>query len=413
MKVLKRDLLADISDGRLQGFRYFPPHDGPATPEHAIAMLGVASLDSFEKKDLYFSIMLELRKRGYGILAAGNRELLAATDYAKYYSLIRGGDTATGATREESPSESPGAGGFRVKRILGKYSRKFRPDLRRVRSKVKAVALAVRPVFYLTQWYVPALTLAAKDADVPTALWCMDDPMIIEENWFYGDWFAYATEFDFVFSVSKGALPVYRNSGSKVTEWLPLYYDREVYTEADPCESVYPVSFVGNYFRDRQPACERILYPLVQHSPGMVHIFGAGWERAPQGAVVHGPVPRTKLPGVFSCSKVNVNLHREPAYRYAPAANFRTFEIPGAGGFELVEYMRGLEELFVLGKELVAVHDSREAQELTEYYADNEDERLRIAESGFDRVTKDHMLSVRMDKLMRRTGIPLTVKGNE
>jgi len=74
----------------------------------------------------------------------------------------------------------------------------------------------------------------------------------------------------------KSALPFYKEAGATSVNWLPLYFDPYLTGEEIGIECV--ISFVGNYFSDRLPACERILFPLIQKFEKDVHIFGSGWN---------------------------------------------------------------------------------------------------------------------------------------
>jgi spore maturation protein CgeB len=358
-------------------------HVFPSSGDGEVFALGVSSLDSFQKKDLYFSIKNELVRRGYTVLAVGQRELLGK------FSKDKGDMVA------ETIASGPKLG-----KALYKFFAKYRPDAFFIRSKVLKLFKEVKPCAFLTQWYVPLILDVVRKCGITSVLWCMDDPMIIEERWFYGDWFRYASNFDFVYTISKSALPFYKEAGATSVNWLPLYFDPYLTGEEIGIECV--ISFVGNYFSDRLPACERILFPLIQKFEKDVHIFGSGWnETVVKRASLHRAIPRSALKSVFLGSKINLNIHRESAYKY-PALNFRTFEITGFGGFEMVEYVKGLEELFEIGKELVAPKSSQEAIELAQHYLENDEQRLKIASNGQKRVLNEHTISHRIDSILKQ-----------
>jgi hypothetical protein len=376
----------------LEGFdwcRVFPPTLSGGDGGN-VCVLGLASLDSFRKKDLYASFKDELCGRGYTVVAVGQRELLG----------LSGVNTAG-----SSPAGAVGVSNSGFERMVRRLGLTLRPRSLVAARRLQKVFVSLEPAFFLTQWYVPVILDAAKNSGAKTLLWCMDDPMIIDENWFFGDWFNYACGFDFVYTVSRGAIPKYREAGAAHVKWLPLYFDTRLGTPHRTSEE-YGITFVGNYFSDREPACQRILYPLIRKFGGRVNLFGSNWSTSNGcgSATLHDAVGRDALPTIFSNSRINLNLHRESAYRYAPAPNFRTFEITGSGGFELMEYMEGVKELFDLGSELVAATHTQEAVELAEYYYDRSDERAKIAANGRRRVLAEHTITHRFNTILGDMG---------
>jgi spore maturation protein CgeB len=81
--------------------------------------------------------------------------------------------------------------------------------------------------------------------------------------------------------------------------------------------------------------------------------------------------------------------------------NTRTFEIPAAGGFELVDNVPGLEEHFDIGREIVAYSSPANFRELTEYYLSHPAERSAILERGHARVLRDHTYKQRLETILK------------
>lgn len=373
-------------------------------------VLGMMDERFLSGKDINYSLFNEFEKRGFIVKVVGNRQALESTGLPEKYRGIAGflfGDTFKGGG-QSGPDESPGAPPKTLRDAVQYVFSRIRVDRLFAYDLFLKVFSKIRPDLFITEWYLPEMLRAAKKFGATTVLWCVDDPMIIEEKWFYGKWFEYASEFDYVFTFSKGAVPFYRENGVVRVDWLPLFFDPAV---IGPPSSLggkrYPVSFVGNRFRDRDPACKRILAPLVRRFGEAVHVFGSGWTGDPNaaGAALHGPVERGKLGEVFRSSKISLNLHRESSYRFAGSLNYRTFEVLGAGGFELMEYLKGVEELFRLGSELVVAHSGSEAVELAQYYLDHDEERERIALQGYRRVMGEHTIAHRVDKILDTVGL--------
>jgi spore maturation protein CgeB len=70
--------------------------------------------------------------------------------------------------------------------------------------------------------------------------------------------------------------------------------------------------------------------------------------------------------------------------------NLRAFEIPAAGGFELVDEVPGLEEHFEPGSEMIAYKSPEHFRELADYYLTHPSERAAIIQRGRARVMRDH-----------------------
>jgi glycosyltransferase involved in cell wall biosynthesis len=81
--------------------------------------------------------------------------------------------------------------------------------------------------------------------------------------------------------------------------------------------------------------------------------------------------------------------------------NYRTFETTGCGTFLLTNYTPGLEKLFDIGKEIVVYNDLNDLDNKVKYYLENEEEREKIAKSGYERSKKDHTYFERSKKLIQ------------
>lgn len=82
------------------------------------------------------------------------------------------------------------------------------------------------------------------------------------------------------------------------------------------------------------------------------------------------------------------------------SANVRVFEIAGIGAFQLTAYRKGLEELFVIGKEIETYSSYEELIEKIDFYLKNDKKRIEIAKNGYRRAITDHTYEVRLKKLI-------------
>lgn len=104
----------------------------------------------------------------------------------------------------------------------------------------------------------------------------------------------------------------------------------------------------------------------------------------------------TELSAVYNQSKININITLHCIESGVPQ---RVFDVMAAGGFLISNYQQELEELFVIGKEIVVFHNLDELRELVRYYMDHEEERRLIAENGRKKVMELHGYADRLDKI--------------
>ena len=100
---------------------------------------------------------------------------------------------------------------------------------------------------------------------------------------------------------------------------------------------------------------------------------------------------------VFHYSKIVINnLHPGEIW----GINVRAFEIAGCGGFQLISWRPGLNQLFKEGEEIISFKSFNEMKEKIDYYLKNENERIRITENAFKRATLDHTYKKRLNLLL-------------
>jgi len=83
--------------------------------------------------------------------------------------------------------------------------------------------------------------------------------------------------------------------------------------------------------------------------------------------------------------------------------NVRTFEIAGAGGFQISQYKSGIASLFDINNEIVTYKTIGELYEKIDYYLSNEKERKKIATAGLKRAWRDHYYEKRLTRLINMT----------
>lgn len=102
---------------------------------------------------------------------------------------------------------------------------------------------------------------------------------------------------------------------------------------------------------------------------------------------IHPPVKETEMYKIFYSSRINLNITMRGIESGVPQ---RVFDIMSVGGFVLSNYQPELDELFQVGKELEVFHSLEELQDKADYYLEHENERIRIAVAGYQRVKQDY-----------------------
>lgn len=108
-----------------------------------------------------------------------------------------------------------------------------------------------------------------------------------------------------------------------------------------------------------------------------------------------GQASGEKMFKIFSASKININIQ---ANFMLHGGNLRTFEIPGCGGFELVD--RVDQNWFLEGKEIITLKSPDDLIKKIKYYLTHSSQRLRIAKNGYIRTHKEHTYQHRFEQLI-------------
>ena len=117
-----------------------------------------------------------------------------------------------------------------------------------------------------------------------------------------------------------------------------------------------------------------------------------------KGVHVH-PGVRTldEMPKVFNLSKINLNMTIRPIETGLP---LRCFDIIGCGGFLMTNYQSEIEDHFVIGQDLEAYSSVDELIDKCAFYLEHDDIRIKIAQSGYEKVKKEHSYFDRMKKML-------------
>ncbi|WMJ90222.1 CgeB family protein [Anaerocolumna sp. MB42-C2] len=107
---------------------------------------------------------------------------------------------------------------------------------------------------------------------------------------------------------------------------------------------------------------------------------------------------RIDMPKIFKCSKINLNI---TAKTIQTGLSLRIFDIMGAGGFLLTNYQAEIPEYFEIGKDLDTFGSQEELLYKVGYYLKHEDERKKIAFSGYQKVKQYHTFELRLEEMLK------------
>jgi spore maturation protein CgeB len=110
------------------------------------------------------------------------------------------------------------------------------------------------------------------------------------------------------------------------------------------------------------------------------------------------------------CGSLTVSAESESAetadVHYSDQIKGRNFEVPGCGGFLLTGMAENLGQYYAIGKEVVCFDDRHDLIEKVCYYLKHEDERVAIAQAGYERTLREHTYARRFSEIFGQIGAP-------
>jgi hypothetical protein len=171
---------------------------------------------------------------------------------------------------------------------------------------------------------------------------------------------------------------------------LPFACCPEIHYPMDLSKNI-DVSFVGT---NRNGRVELINY-LVSCGVNIL-IWGNNWPLDTQnymGKAIYLDKKRV----VYNSSKIVLNHH------YLIGVNMRFFEALGMKCFLLSDKVDGIEELgFKNGTHYVSYDNKEDLVDKINYYIEHQKEREKIANQGYDLVTKKHTYTIRVKELLAK-----------
>ncbi|MBW1782940.1 MAG: glycosyltransferase family 1 protein [Deltaproteobacteria bacterium] len=263
------------------------------------------------------------------------------------------------------------------RRCYADYAELNRALVETVEREHPDVMLAVQLNYEI---WLETLRIIQATGDTATICWTTDDSFKYREvSRFIGrSYHAMTTTY-------QEMLPRYQGDGIDnvlLTQWAANSQNLKEPLSAKECE--YPVSFVGAAHGDRRKRIGALSKYGIR-----VSCFGYGWPS--------GPLAAGEIPKIMRKSMISLNFANSRGRNQIKA---RTFEVPGAGGFLLTEYVPGLEKFYAIGNEIDAFYGKEELVEKIKYYLSHPHKRDFIARAGFQRTEREHIYEIRMKEAL-------------
>ncbi len=202
--------------------------------------------------------------------------------------------------------------------------------------------------------------------------------------------------FDIIFSSFPHFVDRFRQMGI-TSYYQPLAFDPRVLDKLPPSAREYQVTFTGGISMahgERKDFLEMISEQV------QIDFWGYGVELLPDYCSLknryHGEAWGLQMFYVLHRSFITINNHINVAENNAN--NMRLFEATGCGALLITDYKDNLNELFEIGKEVVAYRSPEECAALIKYYLANPKEADVIARAGQARTLRDHTYTKRMEQ---------------
>lgn len=236
------------------------------------------------------------------------------------------------------------------------------------------------------------------------AVWCYDSVLR------YPNVLANAKYFDLFYTFETS--DILKLSQLKInSKFLPMAYDPYSYFDLGNQDKKIDICFIGNL--NFYPARKKLFEEIISKYGDLnVQLWGKSWEwynifnqyeykikrRELKKHINNYNVSPNIINGIYNNSKICINIHHPQSKE---GLNPRTFEIPGSGGFELVDHKQKLDDMFKTGKEIESYNNSKELFEKIEYYINNDKDRSRISQTGYKKAKNYHTFKNRADVILK------------
>lgn len=223
-----------------------------------------------------------------------------------------------------------------------------------------------------------------KKQGIPTVAYHLDLYMGIS-RWQQYENDPYLKEMQYFFTVDKFMAEwVNKNTKTKAYYVPAGVYDKECIM-FPPQQVRYEIIFTGSkkYHPEHQFRPQLIEFLQQTYKKRFIHIGNDGEVGMQRGL---------NLNRIYRNAKIVVGDTLQVNFDYPYYYSDRMFEVPGRGGFSIFPNIKGAEECYEDGKEIVFYKhgDFQDLKEKIDYYLDHDAEREAIRLAGFKRTLQDH-----------------------
>ena len=212
-----------------------------------------------------------------------------------------------------------------------------------------------------------------------------------------------ASSYDFFFVMDPHLLRQLKQSGFENCYYLPFCADVNEQT-SNPFQNrkeKYDIAMVASYsvsdYSNRTKYMESI-------KDLRLNIFGsAAWQKSSLKDCYRGTVTPDKVPDIYRHAKMVPNIHYDKTGSESEGINLRPFEAMAAGALLISDDSRAeMSKLFRAGEEFISfpTGNYEKFRELCKYYLDHSQERLQIAQNGYQSIIANHSYIKRMRQMM-------------
>jgi hypothetical protein len=179
-------------------------------------------------------------------------------------------------------------------------------------------------------------------------------------------------------------------------------YDKECYMHKDynPYQFKYDVIFVGSkgYHHEHKYRPQLIDFLRKTYGKKFLHVGGDGDT---------GTVRGSDLNQIYAQSKIAIGDSLNINFNYPYYTSDRLFESTGRGGFTIYPGIKGLEDYFEDGNEIVFYQHGnlQDLKTKIDKYLENDLERERIRLNGHERTKKEHTYVHRWTAILKELNI--------
>lgn len=180
----------------------------------------------------------------------------------------------------------------------------------------------------------------------------------------------------------------------KYADWVPLAED---YTE--DVKSIVADTYIGYKCAEQERI--RTLSAISEHFDMDLWTL-SDTSMLPKIHNRGGADSNNMMPQIIKCSKINLNMTNRPIKTGLP---LRIFDLMGAGGFVISNYQAEIPELFVPDEDIVLYDSIPDLLDKIAYYLAHDDERIRIAENGHEKIKQAHTYDMRLATMFEWSGL--------